>query len=523
VIVRDLARAGAIVGVAFLVSRALGWLRLVVIANLPVERAELDAYFAAFRIPDLIYQLVAAGAIGSALIPVLTGLIHEGDEGRASRLVSSVLNAMLIALTLLGVLVFIFAPQIVPWMVPGFDEATTETTVRLTRIMVASPILLALGAVASAVLNTRGRFFAASMAPVLYNGAIIAAALLLAPVMGIDALAVGVVIGAVLFLAAQVRPLTRWLRYEPIVDRADAAVRRVVRLLVPRALALGASQITFVVNTLLATFVAVGAVTIYTIATTIFIIPVGVMGMPMAFVLLPPLSRAVAAGDIRQFGALLVGGLRLLVYVMLFLSAVGIVLSRQIVELLFGYGAFDAQALDLTAGTLAIMLGGLAGNALCLLLARAFFSHQDTTTPLLGVVLCVTVNVAVSLATVGQLGLLGLALGVMLGDWAEAIFLVVMIWRRVPSVAIVELVRAIPVMAIGALLAAGAAAAALFATTPAFGQDPGKVAVLLQLVLATLAGGAAYLLYTRILRLPELPRAVALVRSSLRRGGTATG
>jgi len=516
---RTLARAGAIVVAAYLGSRVLGWLRLVVIGNLFGAQADLDAYFAAFRIPDLIYQLVAAGAVSSSLIPVLAGLLHQDERARAFRVVSTVLNAMLIVLIGFSLVMAIFAPVLVPLLVPGFDVPSTELTVRLTRIMLVSPILLAAGAVASSVLNAEGRFGAAAAAPLLYNLAIIGAALVLSPALGIDSLAVGVVLGSALHVAIQVPAVRRRMNYDLVLDLKDAAARQVLRLMVPRSIGLGANQITFIVNTTLASTVAAGAVSVYTIAFTIFLIPIGVIGMPLGVLLLPSLSRAVAAGDVRGFGSLLVGAIRMLVVVMFFFTAVGIVVSRQVVELLFGYGAFDTPALDLTAETLVVFLAGLAASSLCVVLARAFYSGQDTTTPVVGVVISVIVNVIVSVATVGQLGLVGLALGVALGDWVEAVFLAVLLRRRVPSLGMGSFMGIIPLVAAGAALA-GIVAYGVLRTSEALLATYGKPGILVQVLLATAAGAAVYLLYTRLVRLPELPRAIALLRDSIGKRGS---
>ena len=226
-----------------------------------------------------------------------------------------------------------------------------------------------------------------------------------------------------------------------------------------------------------------------------------------------------AARDLRSFGTYLIGGLRLLAYVMLFLSIVGIVLSPEIVRLLFDYGAFDQASLDLMAQTLGIFLVGLAGNAFCLLLARAFFSAQDTTTPLLGVLLCVAINVVISLATVGTYGVLGLAAGVAVGDWAEAIFLTLVMWRRIPETDLSSLLRALPVILLGALGAGLGALLTLRVSESIVGTDPATLIVLGQAIAATLVGAAVYLGYTRLVRLPELPRAIELLRSAIRRPG----
>ena len=176
---RALARAGLVVSAAFLASRLLGWVRLVVIGNVYGDSADLAAYFTAFRIPDLIYQLVAAGAIASALIPVLSALLSAGTPSRAWRVASTVANIILLALAVLSLAVLVWAPELVSWLFPGQDAHAMEVTVRLTRIMVLSPIFLAAGALASAILNTQGRFGVAALAPVMFNLAIIACALAL--------------------------------------------------------------------------------------------------------------------------------------------------------------------------------------------------------------------------------------------------------------------------------------------------------------------------------------------------------
>ncbi len=515
---RNLARAGAIVVVAYLGSRVLGWLRLVVIGNLFGAGSDLDAYFTAFRIPDLIYQLVAAGAVSSALIPVLAGLLHQGKRDHAFRVVSTVINAMLIALIGVSIAMAVFAPQIVPILAPGFDVVTTELTVRLTRIMLVSPIMLAMGAVLSAVLNVEGRFGAAAMAPLLYNGAIIGCALVLAPWLGIDALAVGVVLGSFLHVAVQLPALRGHLRYDLVLDLGDPAARQTFLLMGPRAIGLGASQITFIVNTSLATGLAAGSVVAYNVAFTILQIPIGVIGFPLGVVLLPAMSKALAAGSVAEFGRVVVQALRLVLFVMLFVTVVGLVLRRQTVSLLFDYGNFDAQALALTSDTLAFFLLGTAAHSLNVILARAFYSGQDTRTPVFVAVASVAVNVVISVSTVGFLGLSGLALGIALGGWLEATVLAFLLWRRSASLDMGSLITALGVFAVGALLAGGVAFGTVRLTELGLGTDPGKPGLLLQVALATTAAAVTYLLYGRAVRAPELDRSLGLIRSAVRRG-----
>ncbi len=515
---RTLARAGLVVAGAFFVSRVLGWIRLVVISNLFGAGAELDAYFAAFRLPDAIFQLVAAGALSSALIPVLSGLFTREQEERAWRVVSTVLNLVLLVLAGLAALVAIFAPTIVPLITPGFDMVQTELTVRLTRLMLLSPIFLALGAVASSVLNARGRFAASAVAPLLYNLSIILGALLLGPYFGVESLAIGVVTGSLLHLAVQLPALARErFRLSFTIDLGDAASRQVLLLMAPRAIGLGANQITFMINTLLATGVGVGAVTAYNVAFTILQIPLGIIGFPLGVVLLPSMSRAIAAGSVREFGQLVVRSLRLLLYVMLFISAVAIVLRRQIVTLLFEYG-FDQRALDLTANTLLLMLAGLAAHSMVVVLARAFYSGQDTRTPVIVALLSVAVNVSISVTTVGTLGLSGLALGIAAGAWFEATLLGVILWQRTPGAGLENITRPLLTFGGGALLAGVTALLVVRTTELAIGIDPGTFLLLGQVLLAAAAAALVYAIYSRLLNVPELRQSLSLLRSAARGG-----
>ena len=513
---RSLARAGMVVTIAFLGSRILGWVRRVVSGNIFGAGADLDAYFAAFRIPDLIYQLAAAGALASALVPILAQLLYNGEHQRAWRVTSSVINLMLLALLAGSVLMAVFAPVIVPWLVPGFDAVNTELTIQLTRIMLLSPMLLALGSVASSVLNTEGRFAAAAIAPMAYNGLIIICAITLSPIMGIHALAAGVVIGSFAHLMVQVPSLRGRFHYDLSLDVKDPATRQALLLMAPRAIGLGVNQVTFVVNTTLATGLGVGAVVAYNIAYNVLQIPIGVIGVPLGVILLPALSRAVAAGSMVEFGSILRQSLRLLMFVTLWIAAVGIVLRRQSVLLLFGWG-FDAAARAQTADTLLFFLLGLPANCLNVVLARAFYSSQDTRTPVIVAIASVGVNVVVSVVTVGSLGLAGLALGIALGGWFDTVVLSFLLWRRNHGVDLRSIVSGSVVFGIGAALAAATALAVTRFGHPIFGKAPGRPLLLAEMLAAALAAAAIYVVYSRLMRVPELTRVVGLIRSELRR------
>lgn len=515
---RALAEAGLIVTGAYFLSRVLGWIRLVVISTTFGATGQLDAFFAAFRIPDLIFQLVAAGALSSALIPIIAGFLATDEEARAWRVASTVTTLMMAALLVLAVLVAIAAPVLMPLVTPGFDLVQTEQTVELTRVMLLSPILLALGSVATSLLNATGRFAAPAVAPLVYNVAIIVAAVFFAPTLGVAGLALGVVVGSFLHLLVQLSPLaSTGFRYEPIVDRDDPAARQALVLMAPRAVGLGVTQLTFIVSTTLASGLATGSITALNVAFTLLQIPIGIIGVPLGVVVFPSLARELARGSIEQYVALLTRSVRLILYVMLPLTGLAMVLRRQTVTLLFDYGRFGAPAIDLTANTLLYFMVGLAAHSLIAVLARAFYAGKDTRTPVLVAILAVVVNVTFSIASVGSLGLTGLALGVAIGAWVECLILVAILHRRLDGFQLGGIGRVFAELGVASVAASLAALGVVRVVDGLIGSDPGKVPLLAEMVVATAAAGVAYLVLSVALRIPELPTIVGVMGDVVRR------
>lgn len=522
---RALARAGLVVTVGFLASRILGWARLAVFgAQFGGASPDLDAFLAAFRIPDTLFQLVAAGAIASALVPVVTELLGQGEEERAWRVVSTIANLALAVLLPLGALLVLLAPLLMPLITPTYSSLREAQVVELTRVMMASPVFLTLGAIAGALLNTLGVFGVPTLAPIAYNVVIIAAALLLAPTMGVTGLAGGVVLGAAAHLGVQLPPLLgHRFRYRPVIDLRDAAARRILLLLAPRALGQGATQIVFLVNTMFATNLGTGPLTIYTFAFTVLLIPVGILGVPLGVVLLPALSQAVVAGENGRFASLVDRSLRQLFFLVAPVTGVMIVLGRPIVDVLFGHGSFDAHAVDVTADILAVFLVGLGGHVLVAILAPAFYAFQDTWTPVLAALAAVVVDVAAAVALIGPLGLAGLALAIGLGAWVEALLLFALLRRRVSGMELLGLGRSILVFAAGAAVASFAAVGVARGTEALLGRHLTTLASLLELALGGSAAAVAYACWSVIFRVEELGQWTELGRDLLRRGRGRAG
>jgi putative peptidoglycan lipid II flippase len=408
---RVLAQASLILTVAALASRALGWLRLLVIGSQFGAGRELDAYFAAFRIPDAIFQLVVAGALSAALIPVFQGYRARSEDAEAWRLASSVINLVVIALSAFSLLMAIFAPWIVPLITPGFDAPTTELTIRMTRVMLLSPVFIGMGAVVSGVLNSYERFAIPAIAPLLYNLAIIAAAIVLAPLIGVEGLAVGVAIGSLAHLAIQLPSFARvGQRYDLSLSIGHPGVRRVAWLMAPRTLGLAAVQINFLASTLLATGLPEGSVTAYNYGFQLMQVPVGVVGVSVAIALFPRLSHDAALGHLSDVRHQLSSAMRVLLFIALPLTAVMTVLREPLTAVFFQYGLFSAQSTDRTSVALFYFTLGLAAQSLVPILARAFYALQDTRTPVIWAIVAVALNVPLMAWLVGPMGVGGLAL-----------------------------------------------------------------------------------------------------------------
>ena len=513
----SLARAGLIVSSAFLVSRVLGYVRVIVIAN-AFPSTELDAFFAAFRIPDLIFQLVAAGALSSALITIVSGLFVANEHARAWRVVSTVINLMLIGLIVLAVALFILAPVIVPIITPGFEGAKLDRTIELTRIMLLSPIFLAMGAVATSVLNAGGRFAASAIAPVVYNLAIIGGALILGPRFGVEGLALSVVAGSMGHLLVQLRPLSRMgFRYDARIESDDPQARKALLLMAPRALGLGVTQITFIVVTALASLLGDGAVSDFNFAFALLQIPLGIIGVPLGIVVLPSLSRDAAVGHEEAFASLLTRALRLLIYVMVPIAILTAVIRQPVVDSLFGGGHIRPADLDLIAVTLVAFSIGLTAHALIAVLARAFYARQDTVTPVAAAVGAVAINCTLAVILVEPLGLPGIALAIAIAAWLEALVLLAILYRRLPHFAVSGLARVGLEAVVGSVIAGVIAVPVLSALSAALGAEPGRIVLLVEAAVVSLLFGAVYALVSLVLRIPELPSIVGVMADLLRR------
>lgn len=511
--------ASLVLAIAAVASRVLGWVRLVVIGSQFGATRELDAYFAAFLIPDAIFQLVVAGALFTALVPVFVSLRAREQDAEAWRLASSVINALVLVLALLSLVMALFAPALVPLVAPGFDAPTTELAVRLTRIMLLSPVFIGLGAVVTGLLNSYNRFGVPAMAPLVYNVSIILAAIFLAPFLGVEALAIGVAVGSLAHLAVQLPSMSRvGQRYDLIMDLRSPAVRSVAMLMGPRTLGLAAGQLNLIVSTVLASGLAEGSVTAYNYAFQLSQIPVGIVGVSIAVALFPTLSHDAALGRVSEIRRQVGGALRVITFIALPVTAIMVVLREPLTSTIVEYGLFGPEAADRTAGALLYFALGLAAHSAVQVLVRAYYAMHDTRTPVLWAIVAVALNVPLMVWLVGPMGIEGLALAISISASVEVLGL---LWalrgalKRIDGRALADSGARALVAAVAAALLMLGGLSVLEGAAPSFVESPaGRLITLLAL---SAAGVAIFVLVASALRSPELGTLRALIGRRLRR------
>lgn len=431
-----LARAATVVMVAFFVSRILGLTREMIIGNQFGTSRELDAYLAAFRVPDLIFQLIAGGALGSAFIPTFTSYLARSDEQQAWRLASSVLNIVALVLTASAVLAAVLAPQLVSRViVPGFSPGEQALTVRLMRLMLVSSIIFGISGIVMGILNSFQHFLLPALAPAIYNLSIIGGAVFLAPVVGIYGLALGVVAGSFLHLLIQLPALLgKGLAYQPILDITHPGVREVARLMLPRMLGLGTVQVNFVVNTILASGLAEGSLAALNYAWMLMLLPQGIFAMAIATAAFPTFSELAARDELADLRESLSETLRIVLYLTI-PASMGLVLLREpLIALLLERGRFDPSSTQAVAWALQFYALGLLGHSALEIVTRAFYALHDTRTPVLIGAGAVTLNIILSLLLVGPLLHGGLALANSVATIVETVVLLSILRRRLGGV-----------------------------------------------------------------------------------------
>ena len=415
-----LARSAGLFGLATIASRVLGLVRDQVLAFYFGAGDANDAFRIASRIPNLVRDLFAEGAMSAAFVPTFTRQLTLHGRERAWRLASSVINALLLVTGVLVVAGIIFAEPLVRLFASGFSEVPgkIELTIYLTRIVFPFLTLAAVAAVLMGMLNSLGHFFVPALSPAMFNVAIIVMSLALVPVAPsfgvhpITIVAIATLIGGVGQLAIQWPPLKReGFHYRPVLDFKDEGLHRVLLLMGPGTIGMAATQINVLVNSVLATGEGTGAVTWLEFAFRLMYLPIGLFGVSIATAATPAISRMVAEHDFVRIRSTLANALGLMMFLNVPATVGLIILARPIVGVIFEHGEFKAADTLATAAALQLYAIGLVGYSVVRIISPTFYALQRSRVPVMVSAGSVLVNVVLNLALVRVMGYRGLALG----------------------------------------------------------------------------------------------------------------
>lgn len=434
----SLLKSSALVSGLTLISRITGVIRDMLIARYFGASAETDAFYAAFRLPNMLRRLFAEGAFQQAFVPMLADVKENRSAGECDRFIHNVLTTLAIAVLIASVIGVLIAPLLV-WAIAGGLSDTPEAfdlSVALTRFMFPYIAFMSLVAFAAAILNSWKHFAIPAVTPVLLNISFIVSTVVLTPRLSspIWALAIAVIAGGVLQLGTQIVALRRiGIRFRfvsPSAAFANADVRRVMKLMVPALFGVGVAQLSILINTNIASHLEKGAVTWLNYADRLMEFPTALLGVALGTVLLPGLSQAYARGDVERYNRLLDKALRLVVLVGV-PAAVGLWLTADaLVAFLFQGRQFSPADVHQTAAAVVGYSVGLLGLIALKIVAPAFYARKDIRTPVRVAcwsLICVQLVNCVSVPLFSQAGL---ALSVGIGSLFNAGTLLVLLKKR---------------------------------------------------------------------------------------------
>lgn len=503
--------AAGLIALSSLFSRFLGIVRDRILAGQFGAGSTLDIYYAAFRIPDLLFNLVVLGALSAGFIPIFTSLIKdfncENQESRAQNqvawsLANNVLNLLLIGLTVFSLVGIIFAPVFISLVAPGFGTKEQELTIYLTRIMFLSPLFLGISGILGGILQSFKRFFVYSLAPILYNLGIIIGALYFVDLWGLAGLAWGVVLGAFLHLAIQIPTVYRLgFRYHLRIFWRDLNTWKIGQMMVPRTLSLAISQINLVVITAIASNLSSGSLAVFNFANNLQSFPIGIFGISFAIAAFPALSKF--AFDKDKLSENFSQTIRQILFFIIPATVLIVALRAQIIRVVLGTGNFNWQDTILTMNTLGFFALSLFAQATIPLLVRVFYARQNSTTPFYLGLFSVLVNIVLSFIFSNKMGVAGLALAYSIANILNLLLLWAWLYVKVGSLGLLQIIIAF-LKFTAAAVAAGLAAQITKLLVWPFIDMTTFSGVFIQLLAAALAGILVYLVFCYLFGSEEL-------------------
>lgn len=429
-----------LLGFSFLVSKVLGLLRDHLLAsgfgagNSVAVSFNLDTYYAAFRLPDLLFNLLAYGVLSAAFIPLFTELLKKEGKEHAFRFANQILQTVAFIVTCLAIILFIITPFIVPLYVPWFSPEKQAVTVTLTRMMLLTPLFFTVGSITAGMQNVFHRYFGLAFGPVLYNLGIILGIVLLGNRYGVYGVGIGVIAGALLNFLIQLPGIWRiGFRFTSVSVWWTRQVKEMLLLSIPRIFGMSVTQLSLFIGTIIASGLAEGSITLMNLASNLTSLPLGVIGISIATVSFSRLASVAVESNMQHFIIEIKTNIQRMLFLLIPVIGGMLALRLQIVRLFLGRGKFDWDDTTLTANTLGILLLGVIFEALIFLLARGFYALKNTRTPVFIGIGAVTINIATSIIAtkIFPLGIYGIAIGTAAAHTVNALLLFIFLWKKV--------------------------------------------------------------------------------------------
>jgi putative peptidoglycan lipid II flippase len=510
--------AAFIIMVTYGASHLVGLLktRLLISVFFGSKSSLLDVYFAAFVIPDTLFQLLVIGSLSAAFIPVFTRLLSK-KESEAWYVAGVSLNLIFIIFFALSLIVFIFAAPLSRLIAPGFNLTQISIMSSLLRVMLTAQLFFCISGFLTGVIQSHQRFLIPALAPVVYNLGIIVGTLFLSPILGIFGPALGVVIGAALHMAIQI-PFAIKLGFKviPSLNFHHPEVKEIMHLMSPRALALGIDQVEQFIAVILSSLLASGSLTLFNVARLLYALPTSLFGVTIGQAALPTLSRQSMESDRRHYRQTLVESLLQITFLALPVSTLFIVLRIPIVRLVFGAKSFPWSATLTTGKMLAVLAVSSTFSALMQLIIRGFYALHDTKTPLIVGFFAAVFDVAAGVFAVRflHLGVLGIAAAISLTTILETTVLFLLIYPslRADKIFFIHTISSFIKMVITTFIT-GFSLWIPMRLLDQFVFDTTRTIPLIGLTLITSAIGlSAYLLFSYFFRVEELHSFTVLLK-----------
>lgn len=494
-----------------ILSQLLGLFKYRILVTLFGASNELGVFFAAFRIPDFVFQVVIAGALSTAFIPIFSEYVGMGKRREADSFTSSLLTYGVMLYVAMSLIVILFSYPLCQLVAPGFSPAELRLMAQFMIIIQLSQLFFILGTVSTAVLQSLQHFLIPGIATAFYNLGIIVGLVLLVPFIGIYAATIGVVIGAFLFFLVQVPLLIHsGFIYKPSFDLQNGA-SKVMHLMIPRSATLIVTQLAITANVFFASFLGARSLVIFDLAQTLVLAPVVLFGQSIAQASFPALSQK--KGDRKAFNSIFVSSFNQILYLTLPLSVLFIVLRIPLIRLFFGASRFDWAATVDTGRTLAYFSVSIAAQSLIYLLARGFYAHKDTKTPLIITILTVVINILLSYIFVLQIHLpiFFLAFAFSIANILAALLLFFLLDKKITlpkkniMVAFVKVSVATILMGVALYIPIKLLDQLVFDTTK-------TINLILLTGIASVAGLTTYILFTWMLKIHEASYVIEVVK-----------